>query len=75
MAFSKSEVPRVTAQQVVNTLVILPKSAKPREAGGLNEGVAEILRVAQDDKLNYEQIFKKRTVRRAASSRENRQDE
>ena len=50
MAFSKSEVPRVTAQQVVNTLVILPKSAKPREAGGLNEGVAEILRVAQDDR-------------------------
>ena len=53
MAFSKSEVPRVTAQQVVNTLVILPKSAKPREAGGLNEGVAEILRVAQDDSLVF----------------------
>ena len=40
--------------------------------GGAN---CDILRVAQDDNLSYEQIFKKRTIRRAASSRENRQDE
>jgi hypothetical protein len=30
-------------------LVIPPKSARPREAGGLDEGAPEILRGAQDD--------------------------
>jgi len=32
------------------SLVIPPKSARPREAGGLDDGAPEILRAAQDDK-------------------------
>jgi len=53
LAFSNSEVPRVTIQQVVNILVIPSKSAKPREAGWLDERAPEILRGAQDDSLEF----------------------
>ena len=34
-------------------LVIPPKSARPREAGGLDPGAPEILRAAQDDSLGF----------------------
>jgi len=34
-------------------LVIPPKSARPREAGGLDEGAPEILRCAQDDRQGF----------------------
>src|SRR6266567_3020654 len=34
-------------------LVIPPKSARPREAGWLDEGAPEILRGAQDDSLGF----------------------